>query len=360
MHYYHNHLGRDHSSSSMIQPGSKYAKYRYFSCRSIYSLAKELQLGDKSTRAPYVRYLLSQPRGTMPGEWTKAGQEFLAEVLGNGELPPYEDTWRTHYATEWIEGCSGSDNNNIDENGTKDNGGDVNDKDDAWFERAAFWLASSRDEDTLMIPVYDMANHSNDPDKLNTLSYKPEAAGGAFRFVASKTIPPGGQIYNSYNRCNQCSNVPESDCETFSFHRTPDLFVHFGFVEDYPQNWEFDPAHSQEDSSDDDDTEFEFCLHKNPESGELDAFWDEDDAPDARDAKWLKKQLIRLQRLSDKKHILEDQFVKKLDDNYDSITSDKMTQWEWESIWRYHQALVGAINAAIHSVWANDNNGGEL
>ena len=349
----------------MIHPGVKYAKYRFFSCRSIYSLAKELQLGEKSTRAPYVRYLLSQPRGTMPGEWTKAGQEFLANVLGHGELPPCEDTWRTHYAKEWIEGCSGSDDINIDVDGTttnNDNNHDVNN--DAYFERAAFWLASARDEDTLMVPVYDMANHSNDPDKLNTLSYKPEAAGGVFRFIASKTIPPGGQIYNSYNRCNQCSNVPVSDCETFSFHRTPDLFVHFGFVEDYPQNWEFDPAHhsDEEDSSDDDDddTEFEFCLHMNSESGELDAYWDEDDAPDARDARWLQKHLIRLERLSDQKDLLEEKLVRKLEGNDDSL-GERMTRWEWESIWRYHHALVHAIKAAIYSVSADDKRfGGEL
>ena len=47
-----------------------------------------------------------------------------------------------------------------------------------------------------MIPLFDMANHSNDPDKLNTLSFKPEKAGRAFRFEASRTILPGEQIYN--------------------------------------------------------------------------------------------------------------------------------------------------------------------
>lgn len=335
----------------MIHPGTKYAKYRYFSCRAIYNLAKELQLGDKSTRAPYVRYLLSQPRGTMPGEWTKVGQEFLANVLGHGDLPPYEDTWRTYYATEWIDACAGSDS--IGDDGTYNNGDE-----DAKFERAAFWLASARDEDTLMIPVYDMANHSNDPDKLNTLSYKPERAGGVFRFIASKTIPPGGQIYNSYNRCNQCSNVPESDCETYSFYRTPDLFVHFGFVEDYPQNWEFDPAHG-DSSDDDDDTEFDFCLHSDSKSGGLDAYWEEDDALDARDLKWLRKQLNRLQRLSNEKDMLEEQLVQKLD-GIDDAKSDRMTRWEWESIWRYHEALVHAINAAISFVSDEDRNEGEL
>ncbi|KAL7535544.1 hypothetical protein ACHAXR_006559, partial [Thalassiosira sp. AJA248-18] len=295
----------------MIHPDGKYKKHKFFSCRAIYNIAKELKLGDKSTRAPYVRYLLTQPRGSMPGEWTKAGQDFFSEVLGHGDLPPYEDTWRSHFEDEWMEGCHGSDDDDM--------------------ERAAFWLASSRDEDSLMVPIYDMANHSNDPELLNTLSYKPDEAGDTFRFVASKKIMPGEQIYNSYNRCNQCSNVPEKDCDTFSFYRTPDLFVHFGFVEDYPQNWEFDPAHLDSEDSSDDDTEFEFCLLKDAESGELDAFWDEDELPDGADAQWLKEQLKRLQKLSNKKEEVEKQLVQDGD--------EKMTRWEWESIWRYHQAL---------------------
>ena len=114
---------------------------------------------------------------------------------------------------------------------------------DARFERDAYWLASSRDEDTLMVPVYDMANHSNDPVLLNTLLYKPERARDAFLFVASRDIVGGGQVYNSYNRCNACSDARYGDdCETYSFARTPDLFVRFGFVKEYPQNWVFDPT----------------------------------------------------------------------------------------------------------------------
>lgn len=116
----------------------------------------------------------------MPGEWSKAGQKFLSKILGHGELPPYEDTWRTHFEREWIDKCLGQEEDEM--------------------EHAAYWLAASRDEDTLMVPIYDMANHSNDPDKLNTLSYKPDNAGEVFRFVASKTIKPGEQIYNCYNR----------------------------------------------------------------------------------------------------------------------------------------------------------------
>ena len=339
----------------IISPDIKYKPYRYWSCRSIYNLARELKLGEKSNVAPYVRYLLSQPRGVMPGEWTDAGQDFLVRVLGHGDLPPYEDTWRTKFDTQWIEGCTGSD--------------------DDEYESAAYWLAASRDEDTLMVPIYDMANHSNDPKKLNTASYKPSEVGESFRFVATRRILPGEQIYNCYNRCNQCSgdvdpNFDRKKCDTFSFYRTSDLFVNFGFVEDYPQNWLIEvptaPLDGAEDGSSDDDeeeeeSELEFCLERDTESGELDAIWDEDGEPDERDAKWLKWQYQRLQKLYDEKETLEKELVVRDDDKKDDNgkkdeeeeasdgTSEKMTRWEWESIWRYHEALSRAIDAAIQS-----------
>eukprot|EP00584_Thalassiosira_punctigera_P006537 CAMPEP_0172538212 /NCGR_PEP_ID=MMETSP1067-20121228/9653_1 /TAXON_ID=265564 ORGANISM="Thalassiosira punctigera, Strain Tpunct2005C2" /NCGR_SAMPLE_ID=MMETSP1067 /ASSEMBLY_ACC=CAM_ASM_000444 /LENGTH=415 /DNA_ID=CAMNT_0013323665 /DNA_START=70 /DNA_END=1317 /DNA_ORIENTATION=+ len=316
--------------SHLIHPDAKYDKRRkFFSCRAIYNLAKELRLGERSRRAPYVRYLLTQPRGIMPGEWTAAGKEFLAEVLGRGELPPYEETWRETFEETWIEGCSADEDDEIG--------------------RAAFWLATSRDEDTLMVPVYDMANHSNDPRRLNTRSFKPDAAGDPFRLVASARIPPGEQIFNSYNRCNQCSDVDEKSCDTFSHSRTPDLFANFGFVEDHPQNWEFDPSDDDEDSSDDDyEAEFEFCLERDPESGELEALWeDEDELPGGRGVAWLRTQYQRLAKIFGDKEKLEGELVRGGDDEGDD--GERMTRWEWESIWRYHGALSQALDAVIQS-----------
>mmetsp|Transcript_9692 Transcript_9692/g.21861 ORF Transcript_9692/g.21861 Transcript_9692/m.21861 type:complete len:275 (-) Transcript_9692:112-936(-) len=274
----------------------------------------------------------------MPGEWTEAGQELLAKLLGNGDLPPYEDSWRTDFHDKWVEGCSGHDDDDM--------------------ERAAYWLSASRDEDTLMVPIYDMANHSNDPEKLNTLSYKPDKAGDTFRFIASKKIMPGEQIFNSYNRCASCSDVPEKDCETFSHYHTPDLFVHFGFVEDYPQSWQFEPDNLNSEDSSDDETEFEFCLHRDNETDELDAHWDEDEMPDGADAQWLKAQLKRLQEFHSDHEQLEKEMVQ--DDGDGEGNSGKMTRWEWDNIWKYNQALSHAINAAIQSVVTEIGYGDEL
>ncbi|KAL3775568.1 hypothetical protein ACHAW5_001587 [Stephanodiscus triporus] len=56
-------------------------------------------------------------------------------------------------------------------------------------------------------------------------------------------------------------------------------------------------SHNDDSSDDDDDEmEFNFCLHRDAESGELEALWGdrEDDKPDAADVRWLRKQQGRL------------------------------------------------------------------
>ncbi|KAL3799282.1 hypothetical protein HJC23_013007 [Cyclotella cryptica] len=304
--------------SHLISPGEEYSRSKFFSCQEIRNLAKELKLGDNSRYAPYVRYLLAQPRGAMPGEWSNAGKKFFAKLLDYGDLPPYEETWLDVYETEWIKGCHG-------------------DPEDP-MERMAFYLASSRDEDTLMIPIYDMANHSNDPDKLNTLSFKPDKVGKSFRFEASRTILPGEQIYNSYNRCNPCSEADFDNCETFSSQPTPDMFAHFGFVESLPQYWRFDSSEEGEEED-----EIEMCLSRNS-SGELEVLWFKNSMPDEVDFEYLSRHLKRLKGMNARKADLESKLVL---GNDEDIDEKKMPRSEWESIWRYYDELVRAIEAAI-------------
>ncbi|KAL7489503.1 hypothetical protein ACHAW6_015135 [Cyclotella cf. meneghiniana] len=305
--------------SHILGPGDDYNLSEFFSCREIRNLANELKLGDESRYAPYVRYLSAQPRGVVPGEWSEAAKKLFAKILDYGDLPPYEETWLDVYESEWIRGCHG-------------------DPDDD-FERTAFYLASSRDEDTLMIPLYDMANHSNDPDKLNTLSFKPEKVGRAFRFEASRTILPGEQIYNSYNRCNPCSEADFDDCETFSSQPTPDIFAHFGFVESLPQYWRFD---SSEDDGEEGD-EIEMCLSRNAD-GELEVLWFKNSMPDEVDVDFLSRHLRRLRGLYARKTEMEERLVLA---NDKEMNRKKMPRSEWESIWRYHEELVRAIDAAV-------------
>lgn len=300
-----------------INPGKKYRFHKYESCKNIYQLAEELRLGEESTKAPYVRYLSSLPRGTMLGEWNEAAKDLLSVVLGHDQLPPYEESWKFDFEIDWVQECEGHE--------------------DDEYERAAYHLTHSRDEDTLMVPIYDMMNHSNDPKKLNTLSYKPKEAGDIFRVVASRRIEPGEQVYNSYNRCNKCSidlfGVDPDECETFSGYRTSEILSYFGFVEDFPQSWVFD-------SSEDENTPslFDTCMLKNPETGEIDVYWGEGEADD-HDIEWAAAQLKRLRKLLKKKDKWEEELV--------GDGEDKVGRYQWDTIWRYHGALETALEAAV-------------
>ncbi len=338
----------------MIHPGNKYHREKFFSCRALKNIVEELKLGEESKLAPYVQYLLTQNLDGIPGYWSEPAQEFFSFVLDDA-LPPFEEKWRDEYAMKWIENCGG-------------------DPDIDPLEKKAYFLAMSRDEDTLMVPIYDMANHSNDADKLNTLSYKPTSPGDFFQFVAARKIMPGEQIYNSYNRCNYCSDADFELCETFSWSRTPDLFVEFGFVEDFPQTWRFEYAidSSDDDDDDDDDDDYSqiskiaFCLDKNKETGQFEVYWegDDDEFGNGEDVEFLMEHLVRLSDLRAKKQKFEEKFVRhdveggdenalleELDYFGETLKlGGKMTLSEWDAIWRYCDALILALGAAILSL----------
>lgn len=318
----------------IISSGKKYSYRKFESCSAIYKLADELRKGEESTKAPYVRYLLNLPRGTMPGEWNNAEKDFLSKVLGDDQLPPYEEDWRYGFERHWINDCEGDETDEM--------------------ERAAYFLTQSRDEDTLMVPLYDMMNHSNDPVKLNTLSYKPRRAGDIFSVVASKRIEPGEQVYNSYNRCSKCGievyGVDPDNCETFSYYGTPDIFRLFGFIEDYPQSWVFDTV----DSSDDEvPNELDFCMMKDPNiDGEINVYWREEGVDD-EDIAWIEKQLKRLRELLPQKDMLEKELVQSEEEGEGD--DKKIRRAQWETIWRYHGALVTALKLSSEASWLDSS-----
>jgi hypothetical protein len=305
----------------MIGPGNEYSLDIFESCQAVRNLASELRLGDQSQYKPYVSYLLTQSIQMMPGEWTSAGQKFLHDEILGGELPPLKDDWFDAAGyNNWLRTCGGYSNDAI--------------------ERFAYYLTSTRDEDTLMIPIYDMMNHSNDPNKLNTLSYKPKKAGDPFIFKASRRIEPSEEIFNCYNRCNACSKHFRDECETYSFRGTPDIFAHFGFIEELPHYWWF------ERQKDNQITEMEFCLEKNTTTDSWKITWI-GSAPTKEDESFYFNHLERLKKIEKDKAMLELQLVQ-LDS--DDSSSQKMTNLEWGACWNYHKVLVTTINAALESI----------
>lgn len=273
---------------------------------------KQFQLGEKSFHAPYVKYLMNQPRGRILSEWSKEGKDFLSTMLGKswdeddeqwvGGLPP---KFVKSYEEVWLEWCKGEDNE---------------------LAKAAFYQFTSRDEDTLMVPFYDMHNHSNDPKKLNTISHKPRSPGKPFVLSATRNINPGDQIYISYTRCNRCwHDETYKDCTTFSHYSSADLFDLFGFVEDFPQTWAFDIKTT--DPTDIWD-EVVFCLEHDEDSGTLLVSFGDNYSTNPNEwiptdggLDFLVKELNRL-----------NEFAKNTKDDKEMMA--KVPEYEWEVTWR--------------------------
>ena len=281
---------------------------------------KQFQLGDESKYAPYINYLKNQPAGRIPSEWTKDGKKLLIKILnqkGEAGLPPFDALDR--FEQEWLEECRGEDTP---------------------LARMAFFQLTSRDEDGLMVPFYDMHNHSNDKNKVNTISAKPKKKGKPFTMRATRDIAPGEQISFSYSRCHGCwFDEDYKDCETTSHGGTDFLFSHFGFVEDYPQNWNIPQYHDDGTLFDD----IRFCLDRD-EKGKVFVrrFGDnysneEDEIPFDDNVEWFKKELDRLLKLERK--------LKK-----DSELMKSMPSYEWDMAWTYQKALVTALTTAIETV----------
>jgi len=236
-------------------------------------------------------------------------------------LPPQQNL--RGYEETWLQECRGEDTP---------------------LARAAFYQFTSRDEDTLMVPFYDMHNHSNDPKKLNTISYKPKKKGRPFVLRAIRDIAPGEQIYISYNRCHRCWFDEEyTGCTSYSHYGTSEVFDVFGFVEDFPQMWKFRmnvDDEEQEPGRPPQWDELNFCLEK-AEDDDMhlvvsfgDNYVTKGEEPSEENVKYLAEQLIRL-----------DELEKSM--KSDGVLMKTMPSYEWDMAWTYHQALMTSISAAM-------------
>jgi hypothetical protein len=151
-------------------------------CRTVRNLAKELKLGDKSKYAPYVRHLLSLRDGQIPSGWSDAGKFLVLEILGgeHQELPPGSVV--SMLENEWFKACKGEENDIIS---TK-----------------AAELVMQRDDNDLMVPLYDLIEHRNG-DYTNTKTQVKESK--YHKTLASRDIEAGEQIYKSHDLCEDCN-----------------------------------------------------------------------------------------------------------------------------------------------------------
>jgi hypothetical protein len=181
------------------------------SCPTTRMLIQEAKKGKESSFYPYLRVFEEWDRYKAPliEDWTEPGKDLVETITGT-RLPP--QNWRDdegYWMFEWLNDCDGDS--------------------DALSEKA-FMFVETRAEDELLVPLYDMTNHANG-DAVNVfldIEYFQ-----CFNAVAHRDIEAGEQVNHSYNLCPDCGS------RITSGYGTPHLFRDYGFVEQFPQRWDF-------------------------------------------------------------------------------------------------------------------------
>jgi len=160
-----------------------------------------------------------------------------------------------------------------------------------------------------------MFNHNNARYNIHhdyTLDETPEKRG----FTVSKPIKAGEELFNAYNRCNICN-------DRLDWYGTPEMWLEYGFVESIPQRWLFDFAR----------VKFELEWKDGDEStGEVAVNFL---VPMSSKGKLLlQEELIRLDTFATvHRHKSYQEYI-------------DMSQFEWESLWQYYDALHNAMTLA--------------
>ena len=234
------------SPSEKAVPPSE--RYMQLDCGTINAVYEEISKSE-SDMTPYGKYLLSQPRGYTLGFWSKEGQDLFWEMTNDEKLPP---VWVEDIIDDWEEECGGDAENDI--------------------HLFAMMLVKARADYQYLVPFYgefkhtlvfdvrfcllspaflflplhvmfvhpfskDMMNHHN--GKKNVVhkhhSYMDPIDKTGYEIVTSKPVLAGDELFYSYNHCVVCDQY-------LDWFGTPEMFLHFGFVEGYPQRWLFDFA----------------------------------------------------------------------------------------------------------------------
>ena len=201
-------------------------------CDTAEVIAKEYALGDKSDYAPYVRYVFNSfPHHQLPTAWSDKAKGLFRFLIGS-ELNP-QGFAQGSYEEICGEGASILKRAVLtlyhyfyaDDVGTLD---------------AAYRIVIARGWQDVLVPVYDLFDHRNgyyhNVDQANSAHDEKDIS-----VVALRDIEEGEQLYLSYNECH------DIDCEGTAFSYTmPSLFNDYGFVEQYPQRFNFDSADGSE------------------------------------------------------------------------------------------------------------------
>jgi hypothetical protein len=233
--------------------------------------------------------------GQIPATWTEPAKQLLREIVF-----PSADK---HELTDWIElefehgGCIEPGNA---------------------FEQQALAMVVQRGWDSVLIPIYDMMNHINDPEKLNTDNTSVYSTEG-LRAWASRTIEAGEELFLTYDDCSDCNTVPES-------WGTTEILRDFGFVELHPRQFNLGGEEQQ----------ILVAVDVREHDGETITYIDWRGNGKGPSHEQIESMNEEYQRLLFLQHngVLEER-------------RHLMPEKEWSAIFQYHQALTAAFEAAI-------------
>lgn len=268
-------------------------------CPTARALAKELAKGDDEM-SPLAK-LLSDPSSdaSVPETWSEAGRKLLDEVLGeSGAIGPLE------YGGRYRDLCKGGD--------------EAADDDAAVADRALF-LAVTRskavsravDDDATtetlraVIPFVDLYNHKN--GRYPNVAVVVADGGKAIQAVSTRNIRKGDQLYVSYGTVD-----------------TALVLRDYGFVE-FPQRWRFDFGEGHV-------VEFDLDAGRD---GDLRPAWIE--RPDSKTVELMEKEMNRLQKVEADLYTASRKQTK----------TGEMSKEELSTIWKYHGALINAMDHSI-------------
>ena len=223
-------------------------------CETVKNLIREMQLGNDSDFAPYLRFLQwqSEDQGKLPSQWSKRGRDLLGFVVCEDAGPdqPF------NLIDSWQRNCNGQDND---------------------MANNAAMLALRYGHEHLLVPFFDVFNHRNG-QSLNALQTPEEKS---FTITATRDIPAGEQIYISRNQCPTCDHTIAA---------SSDMLKYYGIVEDYPQHWIVDDPEIEQPE------EIIFDIdYKKDGSGELEVIWDDEMRLDNGDVLLLRQVLAQLE-----------------------------------------------------------------
>ncbi|KAL3774299.1 hypothetical protein ACHAW5_010203 [Stephanodiscus triporus] len=174
-------------------------------CQDFETIKKEMDMGPLSKWFDYFDFDDSSG-SRLPLEWDRSDEPGSARRELQGLTP---DDF-THRHIDWFEGdwgcLGGKEMISV-------------------FDFQAFKIYLTRSMNLGLMPMYDLMNHHN--GKINTYIER-DAKRGGVSVLSLVDIPAGFPIYNTYSWSGTKS--------------TNDLFGQYGFVEDYPQLWQWNDS----------------------------------------------------------------------------------------------------------------------